>query len=364
MVFCIINILAILLLVKQRLVLSSICEDYSCNCIVSEFTSSSIEFANCSLNETNRINNEAINGSYNKFNKLFIEAVSNGTFPKEVFRDLEIRILKAENLGIEILEANVFDGVNAIRFLQLPKNRLINIDFSQFSSSFTDNLKSIDLKNNMLAEIKNFSRLKSLEDLYMSSNRMENFSDLNNLTNLKRLDLSSNCIQSIETTSLPKLEYLSLAENKLLSLRANSFDGFPNLVILKLSENQIDFLPRNILSGLHRLKELHLQNNELTDLNENPFDDLFSLQVLDLSGNKFTSFKLDWLVTNKKLFSLDLSRNQIETLEFESTAVLPALRILELYQNRLKVNIKNLIVYSKPNIYFNFSMIIEHRRID
>lgn len=364
MVFRFINILAIVLLVKQRLVLSSICDQYSCNCIVSEFTSLSMEFANCSLIETNGIKNGTKNGSYNKFSVLLIEAVSNGTFPKEVFRDLEIGILIAENLGIEILEANVFDGVKAIKFLQLPKNRLINIDFSQFSSNFTGHLKSIDLKNNALAKIKNLSRLKSLENLYMSSNRMEKFSDLNNLTNLKRLDLSSNCIHSIETTALPKLEYLSLAGNKLLSLKDNSFHGFPNLVILKLSENQIDFLPRNVLSDLLRLKELHLQNNELTDLNENPFNGLSSLQLLDLSGNKFTSFKLDWIVSNKKLFSLDLSRNQIETLEFKSTAVLHALRILELSQNRLKVNITNLIVSSKSNVFLKYNILIEHRPID
>ncbi|XP_051843027.1 transforming growth factor beta activator LRRC32 [Antechinus flavipes] len=183
-------------------------------------------------------------------------------------------------------------------------------------------------------------------------------------TALQRLDLSSNQISFIQSgifTSLPQLEYLNLARNRLgraspqnanaglgllprvttLDLSSNGLysglaeaflEDAPRLLSLSLAENSLTRISRWTLRGVPALEELDLHSNVIMEIEEGAFDDLPHLARLNLSMNSITCISDFSLL---QLRFLDLSRNSIETFQTAPSDQEYQLHWLDLRENKL-----------------------------
>ncbi|MBV96949.1 Opticin, partial [Eschrichtius robustus] len=138
---------------------------------------------------------------------------------------------------------------------------------------------------------------KTTAYLYARFNRISHIraGDFKGLTKLKRIDLSSNFISSIDDDALlllPALQDLILPENKLaalpvlptgievLDIRLNqlrssgiqpeAFRALEKLQFLYLADNLLDSIPRSLPLSL---RSLHLQNNMIETMQRDTFCD-------------------------------------------------------------------------------------------
>ncbi|XP_058756042.1 uncharacterized protein LOC131629256 isoform X2 [Vicia villosa] len=129
-------------------------------------------------------------------------------------------------------------------------------------------------------------------------------------SNLRSVNLSSNFIVSIIPGCLPKsVQTLNLSRNKI-----STIDGLKELTrlrVLDLSYNCISRIGQG-LSSCTLIKELYLAGNKINDIEG--LHRLFKLTVLDLSFNKITTTKsLGQLVANyNSLQALNLLGNAIQ----------------------------------------------------
>jgi protein phosphatase 1 regulatory subunit 7 len=113
--------------------------------------------------------------------------------------------------------------------------------------------------------------LVNLEELWLGKNKIEQIQGLEMLTKLRRLDVQSNRLTTIEnlTTQRATLEELYLSHNAVTTEGASIATGlaqdFPNLTTLDLSRNRLT--------------------------TTKPFGHLLGLDELWLSGNKIASFE-------------------------------------------------------------------------
>ena len=134
---------------------------------------------------------------------------------------------------------------------------------------------------------------------------------------LHTLDLSSNQLATIDEETfkhLKNLKHLNLANNKIKFINLFAFTADThNLVELDLSRNLIvdtsmEFL---LFSSLSKLKYLNLNQNRLTTLSNHLLYNLYSLEYLSLNRNNLKTFDLFSLSskTNEFLKIVDLSFN-------------------------------------------------------
>jgi Leucine-rich repeat (LRR) protein len=133
------------------------------------------------------------------------------------------------------------------------------------------------------------------------------FTNEENFTQLKWLDLSNNKFTELVGIKSPKLEYLDIGYNKLEKVN-ESWTGHPNVKILNSVDNRFKnlvpfkdmpkleelYLASNAVSNiigwdsLPSLKRLHLRKNKIEKIDEElpPLD---SLVYLNLRGNKLST---------------------------------------------------------------------------
>ncbi len=113
-----------------------------------------------------------------------------------------------------------------------------------------------------------FEGLTSLEELDLSGNLIESIDEetFKNLSSLKILNLSRNKINSLINNafqSLASIEILDLGHNYITNIPAKIFDGLATLNSLNLSGNSIGSLEQLSLKGLSNLITLNLSKNKV-----------------------------------------------------------------------------------------------------
>jgi internalin A len=135
------------------------------------------------------------------------------------------------------------------------------------------------------------------------------FVNINKLSNLTELDLSSNQITTIPENifnKLTKLTDLDLSENQLSTegIPENIFDKLTNLTELSLSNNQISTkdLPENIFNKLTNLEFLYLYGNEISkkDLPIKIFKRLAKLQCLCICSPLINEISMRYIRASKE----------------------------------------------------------------
>ncbi|XP_068120818.1 transforming growth factor beta activator LRRC32 [Hyperolius riggenbachi] len=227
----------------------------------------------------------------------------------------------------------------SIRTLNLSNNNLKNITKDPLSLySF---LEVLDLSKNKISFIEHntFKSMVHLKEINLSDNNLDRFNsynatDIGLLPNVEKLDLSRNSLYTDMTgyflQDAPLLRYLSLAENSITMISAETFSGTPllsevdlrNNIIMDIEAGSFDRLLHlrkiNLVMNsitcisefnLSQLESLNLSKNSIQTFHTSESEEEYSLKYVDLSDNKLIHFPI--LPSINNLISLNLSMNLI-----------------------------------------------------
>lgn len=127
--------------------------------------------------------------------------------------------------------------------------------------------RSVDLQRNKLKRVTGISRFTHLTELNLSRNKIMEFSqEMHNLHKLESLYMNQNNIRSIPEGIFPhlrRLKILKLSTNRLAKLPSD-INQCTSITYLDLSKNCLQSIQP--LVGLLKLKELLVEKNQLTEL--------------------------------------------------------------------------------------------------
>ncbi|KAM0734682.1 Chaoptin [Formica fusca] len=276
---------------------------------------------------------------------------------------------------IHKMERNSLYGLSSLRFLHLEFNKLTVLDLAAIAEIGGPDF-ALNVSYNAIAYVDSGSTMNNLTRLDLGFNNISHLSadTFYGTPDLKSLNLRSNFLTTIDsgTFAFPHLEILDLSDNKIDTLRKQSFHGLESLQRLDLGGNEIIQLSTEQFRNLKSLRILNLSNNKIRSLPRDVFEGT-RLEILDLSHNKFTvvpsaSFLevaytlrdlnmaenfLDHLDSTafptSHLVSLDLAQNRLSILPDNSFVSLGKLLSLNVSQNILQANFKELFHYL-PNL--------------
>ncbi|MBA0840899.1 hypothetical protein Goarm_003436, partial [Gossypium armourianum] len=218
-----------------------------------------------------------------------------------------MRILDLSNIGLVGSVRNEgFEKLSKLRHLQVLNLTGNHLNDSILSSlSKVSSLKSLSLPGNDLFtgsnptnEIKLLSRLNSLEILDLSRTNMTNnfLSYLGGFSSLRTLCLQGNNLQgTLHLQDFYNLKKLDLSQNRIESLQS-SYGSGRQLKLISLEEIDLssNLFNNNIfaeLSGFLNLKSLNIRWNQLNgSIDVKEFCGWSNLESLDLSENEVNQF--------------------------------------------------------------------------
>ncbi|KAG8517692.1 Leucine-rich repeats and immunoglobulin-like domains protein 2, partial [Galemys pyrenaicus] len=240
----------------------------------------------------------------------------------------------------ELTEIPYFgEPTSNITLLSLVHNIIpqINAEALQFYPS----LESLDLSSNIISDIKtsSFPRMP-LKYLNLSNNRITTLEAgcFDNLSSsLLVVKLNRNRISMIppKIFKLPHLQFLELKRNRIKVVEGLTFQGLDSLRSLKMQRNGISKLKDGAFFGLDNMEELELEYNNLTEVNKGWLYGLRMLQQLYVSQNAVERISPDAWEFCQRLSELDLSYNQLTRLDESAFAGLSLLERLNLGDNRI-----------------------------
>ncbi|XP_038675482.1 leucine-rich repeats and immunoglobulin-like domains protein 2 [Scyliorhinus canicula] len=226
-----------------------------------------------------------------------------------------------------------------ITILSLTHNRVVEIiteDLQPYTA-----LETLDLSSNMISKVKTSSfPIMQLKNLHLNNNRITILEPgcFDNLSStLLVLKLNRNKIAAIQPKSfrLPQLQYLELKRNRIRVIEGLTFHGLDSLKALKLQRNGICELKDGAFWGLNEIEELDLEHNNLTEVTKGWLYGLTLLQQLHLSQNAITRISADAWEFCEKLTELDMTYNQITRLDETTFVGLNLLESLYMGNNRV-----------------------------
>uniref|UniRef100_F6ZHI5 Leucine-rich repeats and immunoglobulin-like domains protein 2 n=1 Tax=Monodelphis domestica TaxID=13616 RepID=F6ZHI5_MONDO len=244
--------------------------------------------------------------------------------------------------------------------LDLSHNRLSNWSISLDSKV----LQEVKMNYNQLTEIPYFGEPTSnitLLSLVHNVIPEVNAEQLLFYLSLETLDLSSNQISEIKTSSFPRmqLKYLNLSNNRIATLEAGCFDNLSSsLIVVKLNRNRISMIPPKIFKlphlqflelkrnriktvesltfqGLDSLKSLKMQRNGISRLMDGAFFGLVNMEELELEHNNLIEVNKGWLYGLRTLQQLYVSQNAIDRISPDAWEFCQQLSELDLSYNQL-----------------------------
>ena len=258
------------------------------------------------------------------------------------------RIIKSEFILQDEEEVEPFSIDH--KFINDRLSDLQPIDGSSYNFSFTSFLVHQAEITNIMA----LSDYPALLNISLKSNLIKDISPLSKLQNLKTIDLSENKITELKSLSFPHLETLNLQQNQILYIE-NLYA--PNLKTLNLSQNRIFFISDHAFDSCKQLTELNLSQNNFHALKESCFDGLVSLKSLKLGQNQLKDISCGMSSDLQSLNDLDLSENP-ELKDLLGLHKLSKLEILDLHKTGIEA-ISDLKIISDENIPIKYLYIFE-----
>src|SRR5699024_1412844 len=221
----------------------------------------------------------------------------------------------AVNLEDLVINRNHIENVKPLK--NLTKLHTLNLSFEVDEHRPRPYTEYSDY---VIIDITPLKNMKSLKKLHLSSNKIENFSALAELTQLEELYLRRNSLDKLPN------EIKHLTKLKVLDVNSNSFKdveplkGLTSLEKLYIGDTTVtDFSP---LRNLTSLTELYMRNTN-TELKDISFlEELDNLTILDITiGYRATEDKVDASPINhlKNLEELIVIDSNIDNLEFISS---------------------------------------------
>lgn len=242
-----------------------------------------------------------------------------------------------EGLGLseqQLTGTNRLEDLSPLKPLVALKNLVLNGNALEDLTDLKElySLEILNLSNNNISDVSPLGSLRSLTQLRLLNNEIEVIVSLGFLQDLNMLLLVGNHITNdalAEMEPLKQLSYLSVADNKLTSLRGLQF--FDALSSLDASKNEIDDidlvshisdelellnLRENRIVGIEQLEfvptlvDLYLTSNEISDLHA--VEDLEFLERLYVEDNlieditpivvnasRFTTKRFEYVMLNE-----------------------------------------------------------------
>ncbi|XP_013635870.1 PREDICTED: LRR receptor-like serine/threonine-protein kinase GSO1 isoform X1 [Brassica oleracea var. oleracea] len=266
-----------------------------------------------------------------------------GPFPAEELKDWT-------NLELLDLSRNFLNG-SMLEFSYLKKLKALNLSSNDFSSSMElrelkdlINLELLSLAQNSFSgpiPVEVFCEMKNLRELDLSENHFVGQLPLclGSLKKLRVLDLSSNQFSGnlpSSFSSLESLEYLSLLNNNFKGiLSLNPLANLTKLKVLKLSTTS-DMLQVESESTWQSKFQLSVAVLRSCSLKKIPSFFLYqkNLRLVDLSSNKLSGNVPTWLLENNtQLEVLLLQNNSFTTFQMPTTIVHNNLQLLDFSKN-------------------------------
>lgn len=143
----------------------------------------------------------------------------------------------------------------------------------------------MDIKYGKFTKLENkyFKEFPKLQSLNITNNILADNNAFVSSTNLVHLDLSLNCIKSInqiQLSELINLETLILSRNRIECIEENAFLNLKNLKKLDLSFNRLSILNPRCFNGIENLKYLDLRYNNFTYFDPSTFDYICSIKQI------------------------------------------------------------------------------------
>ena len=182
------------------------------------------------------------------------------------------------------IEVDDFKGFSNLRELDLGSNGLQSIATGAFDH--LKELRNITLSNNNLAHLPSrlFQHNPKTSFIKLDKNNFRHTPDLSGIKRLLILDLSSNRIKTVNSSSfgIRKIRIIRLALNEIKSF---NFSGLAHQV-LDISNNRISSIEQGSLGENSRLHSLFLQRNNITLLTRACFQGIQFIKELNLQSNK------------------------------------------------------------------------------
>lgn len=239
--------------------------------------------------------------------------------------------LGLDSNSIETIDDDFFStGLNALTQLNLGFNRLkgcFNINAAQ--------LLTMSLMSNQIQSLNEscFRGLNKLQGVRLVGNLLKIlYWTPGDLLSLRKLELSRNFIESINSHNLESIEYLDLSFNFLNE--QDRFESLTSLKYLKINSNRCRRMPYFV--NLTSLEELELNSQYISSIDPGAMRNLTKLKSLTLRNNmmrNITNFVFNY---SSSMISLDLSINLIELIESNAFAGLNNLLNLNLSWNVLE----------------------------
>ncbi len=200
-----------------------------------------------------------------------------------------------------ILVPDIFAKLQKLKVLILRVNSITNLSNS---IELAGSLETLDVEENKLDQLPNFSTLKNLRKLNISKNNLKEIMGLNGCVNLVNLDIRDNKFETLDITRLEKLQVLDISYNKFKRL-PEGLKTKSLLIECIASGNQITEIEKYELEKLSSLGRLSLAKNCLTEIPD--LSNLKKLHELYINDNKLN--KLPEWIDKLKLRALTLDNN-------------------------------------------------------
>ena len=188
----------------------------------------------------------------------------------------------------------------------------------------------------------------------MSSSCLSGCSCISYLNGL-HVTCSSRGLHSIPGNLPTNTFVLYLQQNRITSIKSNTFNNFLKLVQLHLDDNEISVIEDNNFNNLPNLEYLYLHENRITSIKSDTFNNLLHLERLDLDHNYISVIEDNNFNNLPKLEILYLHNNKITSIKSDTFSNLTNLKTLYLQNNPISVVEENAF-YNLPNLELKFHM--------
>lgn len=190
----------------------------------------------------------------------------------------------------------------------------------------SNNMKKLDINK----------KLKKLQYLDASNNKIHVIYHLEKLSRLKTLDLHKNLLIYLQNGCFSGMKYLStldLSDNNLHAIEKHAFGGLNGLQRLYLDRNKLYFLERQWFIGMPSLRIFHFSKNFLPKIENNTFENMQNLIEIKLIQNKIQRIESSAFHGLTELSMLDLSSNRISVISRQHLQHMKNLKVLRLDDN-------------------------------
>lgn len=230
--------------------------------------------------------------------------------------------IRVDSNEVAIIKGDAFGKLQRLKYLYLGSNRLlsINIQATKLERLWIpyNKLSHLDVNRHLKLLYAPYNQLQSINingnaellEIKLRQNLIADISNFSSLVKLEVLDISYNPLNSLNISSfarMPELAKLNLEFTNVSaeSLTYGTFSHNPNLTQLDLSYNKLGLIDFSIFPTLMQLTHLKIDGNNLTEVSYENFKINFPrLLLVSITDNDWNCTYLSTMI--KKLKAMNL----------------------------------------------------------